>query len=190
MAFSDGKGDFDRHRIAQRRIVPRPARLVLHGALGDDAIAAGDELVTGKSHDLVGALFAFGSEQAGRLSTRFRLEMFEEAARAHLPGIVFTIVYARGEDDDFVQQTLDAVEPFGGQVLFVLLKCEEEELLRRVGEESRKAFGKLRDAEQVRALCQQYELASPVPQRESLVLDTTQISPQEAARQIVAHFSL
>jgi RNase adaptor protein for sRNA GlmZ degradation len=140
--------------------------------------------------DLVGSLFAFGSEQAGRLTTMFRLEMFQEAARANLPGIIFTFVYARGEDDEFIQQTLDAVEPYGGQVLFVLLKCEEGELLWRVGEESRKAFGKLRDAAQVRALCQQYELASPVPQRESLVLDTTSLPPQEAAQQIVAHFSL
>ena len=75
--------------------------------------------------DLVGSLFDFGSEQAERLSTKFRLEMFQEAALANLPGVVFTLVYARGDDDAFVQQTIDAVEPHGGTVHFVLLTCEE-----------------------------------------------------------------
>lgn len=140
--------------------------------------------------DLVGSLFAFGSEQAGRLSTKFRLEMFEAAARANLPGVIFTYVYARGDDDAFIQQTLDAVEPYGGQVLFILLTCAEEELLRRVEQESRRAFGKLRDAEQLRALCRRYELAAPVPQRESVVLDTTQLPPAETARRIADHFKL
>ena len=75
-------------------------------------------------------------------------------------------------------------------MLFALLTCEEEELLRRVGEVSRGAFGKLRDAAFVHALCQQHELATPVPRRESLVLDTTHLAAPEAARQIAAHYSL
>lgn len=171
----------------------------LYGAPGVGKLTVARELVglTGyklfHNHltvDLVGALFPFGSEQAGRLTTRFRLELFEEAARANLPGVVFTFVYAHGDDDPFIQQTLDAVEPHGGQVLFVLLKCEEEELLRRVEAESRQAFGKLRDAAYVRTLCQQYALATAVPQRESLILDTTNLAPQETAQRIVAHFGL
>jgi AAA domain len=140
--------------------------------------------------DLVGSLFDFGSEQAERLSTKFRLEMFREAALANLPGVVFTFVYARGDDDAFVQQTIDAVEPHGGTVHFVLLTCEERELLRRVGQESRASFGKIRDAEQLQALRRRYDLDSPVPQRESLVVDTTHLPPQETARRIVRHFRL
>jgi RNase adaptor protein for sRNA GlmZ degradation len=171
----------------------------LYGAPGVGKLTVARELVglTGyklfHNHltvDLVTSLFPFGSEQAGRLSTKFRLEMFQEAARANLPGVIFTFVYARGADDGFVQQVLDAVEPSGGRVLFVLLKCDEEELLRRVEDESRRAFGKLRDAAYVRGLCAQHKLAAPVPQRESLVLDTTHLAASEAARRVAAHFSL
>ncbi len=140
--------------------------------------------------DVVTALFAFGSEQFGRLTSKFRLELFREAALADLPGVIFTFVYARGDDDAFVQQTIDAVEPHGGTVRFVLLTCEEQELLRRVGQESRAPFGKIRDAEQLRALCRRYDLTSPVPQRDSLVLDTTHLPSQETARRIVDHFRL
>lgn len=42
--------------------------------------------------DLVRSFFEYGSEQAARLSEKFRLEMFEEAAKAKLPGIIFTYV--------------------------------------------------------------------------------------------------
>ena len=140
--------------------------------------------------DVVTSLFAFGSEQAERLTSKFRLELLREAALADLPGVIFTLVYARGDDDAFVQQTIDAVEPHGGTVRFVLLTCEEPELLRRVGQESRASFGKIRDAAQLRALCRRYDLTSPVPQRASLVLDTTHLPPQETAQRIVDHFRL
>lgn len=85
---------------------------------------------------------------------------------------------------------LDAVEPYGGKVSFVLLTCEEGELLRRVERESRKSFGKLRDAEQLRELCRRYELASPIPQRESLVIDNTHLPPRETAQRIGDHFQI
>ena len=84
----------------------------LYGAPGVGKLTVARELVglTGyklfHNHltvDLVTSLFPFGSEQAGRLTTKFRLEMLQEAAQANLPGVVFTFVYARGTDDDFVQ---------------------------------------------------------------------------------------
>ena len=173
--------------------------LVLYGPPGVGKLTVARELVTLTGYklfhnhltlDLVTSVFDFGSAAAGRLSTRFRLEMFREAAQADLPGLIFTFVYAKGADDDFIQQVLDAVEPHGGNVLFVLLKCAEEELLRRVGQESREAFGKLRDAEEVRELCRQYELMFPVPHRASLVIDNTHLESREAARRIVDHFQL
>ncbi len=90
--------------------------------------------------DVVRSLFAFGSEQFGRLTAQFRLALFREAALADLLGVIFTFVYARGVDDAFVQQTIEAVEPHGGTVRFVLLTCEEQEVLRRVGQESRASY--------------------------------------------------
>ncbi|MGN6359833.1 MAG: AAA family ATPase, partial [Thermomicrobiales bacterium] len=104
--------------------------------------------------DLVTSLFPFGSEPADRLVTEFRLAMLAEAARARLPGVISTFVYAYGADDDFIEQVLDAVEPHDGHVQFVLLRCVEAELLRRVTDPSRQVFAKMRDAAQLRALCQ------------------------------------
>ncbi len=106
--------------------------LVLYGPPGVGKLTVARELVTLTGYklfhnhltlNLVTSVFDFGSAAAGRLSTRFRLEMFREAAKANLSGLIFTFVYAKGADDDFIQQVLDAVEPHGGNVLFVLLTC-------------------------------------------------------------------
>lgn len=140
--------------------------------------------------DLVDSIFEFNSEQAGRLSSKFRLEMFEEAAKAKIPGIIFTFVYAKGLDDEFVQQVIDTVAPYDGKVKFVLLKCNKEELLKRVEEESRRDFKKIYEPEKLKALFEKYEMFSPVPQQESLIIDNTQISPSEVAKQIIQHYNL
>jgi RNase adaptor protein for sRNA GlmZ degradation len=111
--------------------------------------------------------------------------MFEEAARAEIPGVIFTLVYASGDDDAFVQDIIDAVEPHGGVVRFVLLTCETDELLKRVGEESRPRFGKLRDPDVVSELQARYDMATPVPHKPSLVIDNTHLAANEVAYQIL-----
>ena len=140
--------------------------------------------------DLVTTLFPFGSESFGRLVDRFRLALLAEAARADLPGVITTLVYAHGDDDRFVAQTIAAVEAHGGRVCPVLLTCAEDELLRRAGQESRARHGKLHDPAQVRALLSRYRLTTPIPQRESLIIDTTDHAPTESALVIVRHFGL
>ena len=72
----------------------------------------------------------------------------------------------------------------------MLLKCEPEELKARIGNESRVKIGKLSDPDAVDRSLGKYELRTPIPGRESLVIDTTELDPQVAARQVVDHFAL
>lgn len=140
--------------------------------------------------DMVGSLFDFGSEQAVRLTARFRLEMLDEAAMAGIPGVIFTLVYASGDDDQYVRDIIDAVEPHGGNVRFVLLTCETDELLNRVSDESRAAFRKLRDPDVVRRLITESEMSTPVPHKPGLVIDNTHLAPDEAAAEIALYLEL
>src|SRR3989441_10656336 len=62
-----------------------------------------------------------------RLVDRYRREMLEEAAREHVDTI-FTFVYGKGDDDEFVRDIVRRVESHNGKVLFVRLCCGREEL--------------------------------------------------------------
>lgn len=168
--------------------------IVIHGAPGVGKLTVATALAERTGYklfhnhltvDLVTSLFEFESEQARRLSDRFRLELLGEAAKANLPGVIYTLVYARGEDDWFVQSLIDAVEPFGGHVRLVLLRCERGELMRRVTAESRAAHRKLRDPDAVGRLMERQDLASPAPHRAGLVIDNTHLGADEAADRIV-----
>lgn len=140
--------------------------------------------------DLVRSLFEYGSEQAVRLSSKFRLEMFAEAAKAKLPGVIFTYVYAKDLDDEPVKEIVDTVERAGGNILFVLLKTEKSELLKRVKGESRRVYTKIHNPEELEELLEKYDMASPVPYKESLVIDNTKLSPSETANKIIEKFGL
>ena len=170
--------------------------IVIHGAPGTGKLTVAQELARQTGYkvfhnhltvDLVTSLFPFGSEQMQPLADRFRLMMLEEAARAGLPGVIFTIVYAAGDDDAFMQQAIDAVEPHGGNVRFVLLICDREVLLERVASESRASYRKLRDPGFVARMLDEEDLRSPVPHRPSLTVDNTFLSPEDTAGQILEY---
>jgi hypothetical protein len=59
-----------------------------------------------------------------------------------------------------------------------------------VTEESRKKTGKAKTVEMMDFFHETYDLTSPIPDRESLIIDNTHLSPEQAARQIIAHFNL
>ncbi len=139
--------------------------------------------------DLVAAVFPWGSPSFRRLVTRFRREMIAEAAR-HDIDLVFTYVYGHPDDEPDVRALVEPVLVNGGSVHFVQLTCARDELLARVADESRRAYGKLSDPAAVSRMLDRRDYTAAVPFADSLRLDTTAMSPAEAARQIVTHYSL
>lgn len=139
--------------------------------------------------DLLAPFFDFGSQTEKRLKEKFRLEIFEEASKAKV-SLIFTYVYARGSDDGFVKKVISSVENYGGEVLFVRLYCDQEELEMRVQHESRIGFSKIHNPETLKELIKKHDLFSLVPFKESLSIDTSKILPKEAAEKIIHHFNL
>jgi len=142
------------------------------------------------SFDLVSAVFDFPTPPFSRLSETIRLATFEAAARENLPGLVFTFVYAAPEDDEFVRRIVQVVEPRGGQVVFVRLSCDQATLERRVLGEERKHFGKIADVPRLRGALRRWKLDATIPFGESLEIDNSSLSADEAARRIAEHFAL
>lgn len=174
-------------------------RLVfLYGPPGAGKLTVARELVTltgmklFHNHltvDPVVAVFPWGSPSLSRLITLFRREVLAEAARVGTD-VIFTYVYGHPEDDANVREIIDPVIANGGIVHFVQVACSRDILLSRVAEESRRPFGKLTNPDIVAAMMDREDLVSPLSFGESLRIDTTALSPREAATAIVAHFDV
>jgi DNA polymerase III delta prime subunit len=134
-------------------------------------------------------VFDFGTRPFGRVVGKIRFAVFEEAAREGV-SLIFTFVYARPEDTPFVERVCETVEGAGGRVLLVQLVCAREELERRLPHPERARVGKMASLDTLREVTARYEIFSPVPERESLEIDNTDLPPAEVARLIVGHYHL
>ncbi|MFC0186797.1 AAA family ATPase [Fictibacillus aquaticus] len=83
--------------------------------------------------DLIVPFFDYGTKPFNRLVNLFREEMFEEAAKSNMYGLIFTYVWAFNEqsDWDFVNRTVELFESYGAEVYFVELESELNTRLER-----------------------------------------------------------
>ncbi len=139
------------------------------------------------SIDCIEPIFDFGTPSFFKLIELIRVETVAEAARENV-NLIYTFCYAKDFDDAHVAKIVELVEASGGEVCFVLLTCKRSELEKRVLEESRKQYGKANNLEILDEIFDKYDLSSPVPGRESLKIDNTNLSSAETARKIIEHF--
>ncbi len=140
--------------------------------------------------DLVESVLEWGTGTFWTLVNKYRLELIETAARERVPGLIFTFVYAKPNDDGFVRRVVRRVKKHGGQVEFVQLRCNSAELFRRLKHPSRKRFRKMKQTATLRHLLRRYELFSSVPYVRNLVIDNTRFTPARVARMIMRHYDL
>jgi broad-specificity NMP kinase len=141
------------------------------------------------SIDCIEPVFEFGSPSFWKLIDLIRVETVREAARVG-QNLIYTFCYAKDLDDPHVEKIINAVEENGGEICFVLLTADRSELNKRVVAESRQKMGKAKTVEMMDYFHETYDLLSPVPHRESLRIDNTNLPPETVARQIIEHFGL
>jgi hypothetical protein len=83
--------------------------------------------------DLVQPFFDFDTDAYKRLVNLFRHEIFEEASKSELYGMIFTYVWAFDQqtDWDFVNEVCHTFESKGGEIYFVELEADLDERLER-----------------------------------------------------------
>lgn len=140
--------------------------------------------------DLVSSVLKYGTKTFFDLSSKFRMEIFEAAAREKMDGLIFTFCYAHPEDDKFVKDVKKRVEKYGGKVNFVQLYCEKSELKKRVKRASRKDFDKIKTVKGLDATLKKWNLFTPIPFVRSLKINNTNISPKKVALKIKQHYRL
>ncbi len=141
------------------------------------------------SIDCIEPIFDFGTNSFFKLIELIRLETVAEAARQNV-NLIYTFCYAKDLDDAHVRKITETVESNDGAVYFVLLTAEKEILEKRIFEESRTQFRKVNNLELLHELFGKYDLFSPVPERESLIIDNTNLSAEATARKIIEHYQI
>lgn len=135
--------------------------------------------------DAVHAVFPFGSPSFVRLRAQFWMDVFE-AAIAEDRSLIFTFQPEATVAPDFAAHVLDRVTEGGGKTLLVQLKLSADGQLARVTNEDRAKFGKLRDPVLLSALQAEFAACEAAMPLADLVIDTEQVSAEDAARQIAA----
>ena len=141
------------------------------------------------SIDAVLPVFEFGTAPFWKLVHQMRRDMLE-AVTSEGVDLIITNVYAHPDDAPRIEWYLEAVEQHGGRVACVQLTCALEELERRVTAAERVAMRKLATLELLRETVSNYELFTPLPDRDSLRIDNTSLSPDAVATRIIQHYGL
>ena len=142
------------------------------------------------SVNLASALFPFQSAPWRRLLRQIRRDVLTEATKENVDLIVTGNYAGDPVGGEGWRLTLDPVRAGGGQVLSVQLVCDRQELDIRVKNESRRVYEKLMDPAELAIIAERFGLFASLPFEPLLKLDTTRLSPAEAAAAIAEHYDL
>ena len=169
--------------------------IFLYGLPATGKLTIGEELARSTGYKLFHnhlavdpllSVFEFGSPPFVELRETFWLSVFERAALAHIPGLIFTFVPEHTVRPQFIPNLVELAVRTHIDILTVELTCPIPQLKQRLDNPSRRRFQKLNSIELFDALYSTGVLSSfPMP-KPDLTLDTSKLSSQEAARQIAA----
>ena len=134
--------------------------------------------------DLIKPFLGFGSKDFFELSTNIRLQIFEAAAKMNIPGLIFTSCYSYPQDNGMVKKMINRVTKYWWDIYFIHLYADIDELKRRVKEDSRKNYGKVKTEEWLQNSLEKWNMFTPIPFVESLEINNTNLSPKEVAKKI------
>ena len=140
--------------------------------------------------DFIESILDRNNAKFWELLDKYRIGLIEAAAEENISGLIMTSVYIKGNDDQFIKDLLDTTAKHSGSVHFVHLSCNREKLESRIGEPSRKQFGKLTDVEIFNNFVDTNDVFSKIGFVDSYEIDNTDIPAAEAANMIKERYSL
>lgn len=140
------------------------------------------------SRDLVKDLYGDALREHYDLVDRIRLDVFDYCSKQQTD-LIFTYVYAGEEDDANVKHFIEAIEHNQGEVLFVEIAADREDLIERVNNESRKRYKKLTDPVIMAQITERLDDYS-IPFVTSLKINTSKLTPDESVNFIARELKL
>lgn len=175
--------------------------LVIYGppAVGKLTVAREVARLTGMklfdNHATVNAVapvFGHAHEAYFRLLPKIRLAILEEAVRADID-MVTTYVYNHARSDAssaYFHRIDDLFAGHDARMLFLRLTCDRAALDGRVTSDDRRLKGAINSVERLASYIEERDPDRPIPGRESLTIDNTELSPTEVAEAAITHFGL
>ena len=139
--------------------------------------------------DLVSSLYEWGSPKYWTYLRSIREQLLANLAKDNVD-IIFTYVYAAGEDEEVMERMFKKVEENRGEVLLVQLTTSVEKLKERIVAEDRRQFKKMHKTESLESWISQYRLFEAYPNRQNLIVDNSNMKPTEVANLIVTKYNL
>lgn len=140
------------------------------------------------SRDIVKDIYGDDLMQHYALVDKIRFDVMEYCTQNNTD-LIFTYVYGGREDDAKVKDFQKIIESNGGQVLFVELTANKQDLVDRVSNESRKKYKKLLDKEIMTELTQNMSIFT-IPYVESLKINTSSTNAVQSASIIASKLGL
>lgn len=140
------------------------------------------------SRDLVKDIYKDKLRDNYELVDRIRFDVLDYCSKNNT-NLIFTYVYEGLDDDENVREFIRTIENNEGEVIFIELSANQDDLIERVNNESRKKYKKLTDPEIMRNITQDMSIYS-IPFVESLKIDTSTLSPEASVETIMNEFTL
>lgn len=141
------------------------------------------------SIDVGKVLFNYGEDAYNELVWKVRLLVFESAAKNNVRGIIFTWAYSHPDFQPLLNRLLESMKPYNVDVQYVFVSCSQEMLEQRVTSSGRSEAGKINTIEKLREQ-QKIKNHAEIPNTASLLLDNTDMPPDEAADMIIRELKL
>lgn len=140
------------------------------------------------SRDIVEDIYGDDLGRHYNLVHKIRNDVLDHCATNNTD-LIFTFVYGGESDDDVVRSHIKSIEVNGGEVKFVELTASRNDLLERVGNESRKRSKKLSDPAVLQNLIESIDFCS-IPLVNTLKVNTSEHEPDESAELIAKELNL
>ena len=150
--------------------------------------------------ELLTPIFGYGNKSVRKLSNLFRKEIFKEASKSDLEGLIFTYVWALNikEDWEYVKETCNIFTSNGGTIYFVELEATLEERIERNKHPHRLVHKPTkrnleRSEKNLRKCLEVYRLNSnegEIKEKNYIKINNTKINPDKVAKMIKEKFAL
>ncbi len=171
---------------------------VIHGLPGVGKLEVATELMRLRSAyklfhlhllaDMLEPVFGFDGRGFIELRNRIWPMVIKQAVADGIPGLITTVVFERSVPTDLAPDVRDYVIESGGTVRFVHLVCEQAELEGRLASPELTRFRKITSVDEFNRIQRSGHFTTPKDLGDTLTLDTTKLSPTEAASRIVQYW--